>query len=123
MTRTKLSAQDKLNEGAFASQVEDFLKNGGWTWTHFRPALSKKGFITALSGNKGYPDYTAVRYNQDTKVHELVFIELKGYGGKLSPEQEAWIALLSELDGVRMYVWYPRDYEEAMEVLWRPLLV
>ncbi len=110
-----------MTESEFAALLEGTGKRhgllglGGWTWTHFRPAQSLKGWRTPLSGDKGFPDYCCVR---ETRLHtyELIFIELKGDGGKVSPEQKVWIDLLRNA-GQRVYTWWPKDFEEAKAVL------
>ncbi len=117
MTESQLAA---LLEGT--GKRPGLLGLGGWTWTHFRPAQSLKGWRTPLSGDKGFPDYVCVRetfpFSQDRTVpdYELIFIELKGDGGKVSAEQKVWHDLLRKA-GQRMYVWWPEDFEEAKAVL------
>ncbi len=97
-----------MNENDFASQVEGYLNIFGWRWVHFRPARTAEGWRTALSGHKGPPDYYAVRNDR------LIFIELKGTTGKLSPEQKEWQDDLT-LAGAETYVLYPTD--EVEEIL------
>ncbi len=100
-----------MRESTFARQIEYLLELGGWRWCHYEPAVRQSGqWATALRGDRGAPDYTAVRGGR------LVFIEIKGDGGRVSPEQKRWIADLLEA-GVETYVWYPTELDVAREVL------
>ena len=130
-----------ISETAFASQVEDLLKIFQWRWCHFRPARTQKGWRTPLTGDKGLPDYIAVRGGR------LIFAELKDRYSKPTPEQEGWLEDLrecvktittqpvqigkgTEADLVyiaraefgliqlqEVYLWKPQDYDEVKEIL------
>ena len=106
-----------MNEGDFATQIEDLLAIGGWDrWIHMRPGRVRRGgkdiYETAYSGHKGFLDYLAMR----TLTKETIWFELKGDGGKLTPEQRDWLAA-HEAVGNRAYVWFPKDYQDAQDVL------
>ena len=104
-----------ISETEFASQVEDLLKIHHWKWIHFRPAWSSKGWRTPIKGDKGFPDYVAVRNGI------CLFLELKGGKGKLSLEQEEWARELQTTAnnslGVMYFLWRPADYEKVVEIL------
>ena len=104
-----------INEKAFASQVEDLLKIFGWRYSHFRPAWTEKGWRTPLSGDKGFPDYVAVRQGK------LFFIELKSESGKITPSQQEWLDALYELVDdsgmIKVYIWRPSQIEEIADIL------
>lgn len=100
-----------MRESAFAKQIEYLLELGGWRWCHYEPAVRQSGtWATPLRGDKGEPDYRAVRGGR------LIFVEIKGDGGRLSAHQKLWIADLLEA-GVETYVWHPEDLETAKKVL------
>lgn len=115
----------RISETDFSSQVEDLLYLYGWRWTHFRPAWSAKGYRTPITGDKGFPDYCAVR------PPRLLFIELKDKYSKLSPEQEDWHKDLRECEQeqemcsaecdsrflLEVYLWRPKDIDLIMEIL------
>ena len=110
-----------ISETAFGLQVESLLKLFGWRWTHFRPAWTKKGYRTPLSGDKGLPDYIAVR------LPRLLFAELKDQYSKPTPEQEAWLEDLREcvkhimINPVPVPVGRKIELFPSLEVyLWRP---
>lgn len=80
----------------------------GWLCFHARPARTRHGWRTAGQGNgaKGFPDTVLVRRDR------LVFMELKAKAGRLSAEQEAWIALLREA-GAEAHVITTSDWESG----------
>ncbi len=57
-------------------------------------------------------DYLAMR----SVTKETIYFELKGDGGELTPEQKDWIAAHKAV-GNRVYVWHPKDYQDAQDVL------
>ena len=100
-----------MNEQDFSTEIEDLLAIYHWRWTHFRPARTERGWRTALSGDKGFVDYVAVRDGR------CLFIELKGDKSRLTPEQEEWARVLQACPGIEYYCWKPGDYERVVEVL------
>jgi hypothetical protein len=76
---------------------------------------------TSMHSPAGFPDLCMV------KGPRLVFAELKAEKGKVTVEQQAWLADLSEAShdghdgGARfeLYVWRPADLEDAYRVLMR----
>ena len=106
-----------MNEKDFSTQIEDLLRIGGWDrWIHLRPARVRRHgkdiYETAYSGHKGFLDYLAMR----TLTKETIWFELKGDGGKLTPEQRDWLAAHKAV-GNRVFVWWPKDYQDAQDVL------
>lgn len=100
-----------MKESAYAKQIEYLLELGGWRWCHYEPAVRQSGaWATPLRGDKGEPDYRAVRAGR------LIFVEIKGDGGRLSAFQKEWIADLLAA-GIETYVWHPEDIEIAKKVL------
>lgn len=100
-----------MRESTFARQIEYLLELGGWRWCHYEPAVRQSGsWATALRGDRGEPDYRAVRTGR------LIFVEIKGDGGRLSSDQKAWIQELREAN-IETHVWYPDDIETAKEIL------
>lgn len=88
-----------------------------WAVVHFRPArLKDDRWVTALQGHKGYPDLTLARDGL------VLFRELKGATGRLSPEQLDWARQISGdphwredpsaegRAGWRFDVWRPADF-------------
>ncbi|MDD5510877.1 MAG: VRR-NUC domain-containing protein [Dehalococcoidales bacterium] len=101
-----------MTEKEFATAVEDLLNLYSWTWCHYRPAKTDKGWRTPLSGHKGMPDYIAV------KGKRLLMFELKSDTGKVSPEQQGWLDALGKTK-VEVYCWRPDQFNEIVEILTR----
>ena len=110
----------EISEHYFSTQIEDLLDTYHWVWIHFRPARiikdGEESWRTAVSGYKGFPDYVAIRPNDDGKCR-LLFIELKGEKGKLNENQLEWAELLSACSEVEYHLWRPSDFETALEML------
>jgi len=73
-------------EDEWESTVEQALKVTGHLFVHFRPAMVKGGWRTALSGTPGFPDLVAIGPDGLIKVAEL-----KTLRGEVKPEQQAWL--------------------------------
>ena len=111
-----------MKEAEFATQFEGTKRTmglfqlGGWRWCHFRPGRVMRGGVetyeTPITGDRGLPDYIAVQAERQ----ETVFIEIKGDTGRLTASEKDWIADLRAA-GQRVYIWWPKDFEEAKEVL------
>ncbi len=101
-----------MNERDYSSQIEDLLRLGGWRYCHFRPARTLYGWRTALSGHPGLTDYICVR----ASTRQVLYIEIKGDSGRLTQDEKDWIADLRAA-GETVFVWYPRDFEVAQDVL------
>jgi hypothetical protein len=84
----------------------------GWRWVHFRPARTKHGWRTPVSGplGLGWPDLILVR---DSRI---IAAELKSSTGVVSEAQADVLATLG-LAGVEVYLWRPADWDSIVEVL------
>jgi hypothetical protein len=65
-----------------------------------------------VSGDPGLPDYIAVR----ASTRQVLYIEIKGDTGRLTQDEKDWIADLRAA-GETVFVWHPRDFEVAKDVL------
>lgn len=99
-----------ITEKQFATQVESLLSIFQWRWCHFRPARTKHGWTTAMSGHPGFPDYIAV------KGERLLAVEIKSEKGKVTPEQMAWLDAFQEA-GAETFLWRPSDSDFAVTKL------
>lgn len=97
-----------MSEDDLLRCVLDLAKVMGWRSFHARPAMTAKGYRTAVSGDgKGWPDLFMVRGD-----HVLV-VELKGDKGKPTPEQDAWLAALYLHCDNEQMVWRPADWRSG----------
>lgn len=91
----------KITEKLFQGRVEQALKIAGWrvyhTWNSMRSA-------------KGFPDIVALH----PKRKKPLVVELKTETGKLTPEQEEWLALFSDC-GVDTWLLRPSMFDEFWE--------
>lgn len=101
-----------MTEREFLSQILELAKHRGWRRAHFRPAQTKHGWRTAVSGDgKGWPDLILVRRER------MIAAELKVGRNKPTWEQEVWLAALKQVPGITVYVWRPDDWKEIQSVL------
>jgi hypothetical protein len=59
----------------------------------------------------GFPDLVLV------KAPRIVYAELKSEVGKLTVEQEEWLAALRSVPRAEVFIWRPRDLESIALVL------
>lgn len=114
-------------EAAFQAQVEQLARYYGWRVFHAPdniPRRTASGRIVKQDVEPGFPDLVLVR------GPELIFAELKTEKGRVSPEQQEWIAALTvigeevyrhtrhlddsawDLPCVDVYLWRPSDFDE-----------
>jgi hypothetical protein len=78
----------------------------GWRVAHFRPAMTKDGWRTAVSADgKGFPDLVLVR-------DRVVFAELKSAKGVLTDEQADWVGALVGAKA-ECHLWKPVDWTDG----------
>lgn len=101
------------SEAVFLRQVIDVAQILGWKAHHVRPAWSRKGFVTPIQGDAGFPDLVLVR------PPRVLFVELKIDNGRLTEAQEWWMNDLQKCPGVETYVWRPKMWDFLVTVLKR----
>lgn len=95
----------QLNEAQFTVQVIQLARLFGWKVAHFRPAMTKHGWRTAVSGDgAGFPDLVLV------KGRTILFWELKVKPNTASVAQGEWIDALRRA-GVTAQVLYPEQWD------------
>lgn len=103
-----------MTELDFQRQVTELAEILGWSWVHFRPAQTSKGWRTPVSGplGKGWVDLVLVR----ERDNRLIFAELKSDKGKCSVAQlEVHDTLLRA--GQHVETWRPVDFDRIAEIL------
>ena len=89
-----------ITEKQFSQQVVDAAKMFGWlVYRTWRSTHSPAGF----------PDLCMV------KGERLIFAELKGAKGKVSPKQQEWLDALKAV--AETYLWRPDELDAIIEVL------
>ena len=89
------------SEAAFQAAVVDLAQLRGWRVMHIHD--SRRGL------GKGYPDLTLLHRATGT----LLFAELKSANGRLSPEQEEWLADFRK-GGHTVHVWRPAHFATGL---------
>lgn len=94
--------------------VIELAKLRGWDQiTHFRSAMNRRGrWETPLQGNPGWPDLFMCR----SRTGQVLAPELKAEKGRLSVEQENWLAALRSC-GITAPVWRPGNWPEIERML------
>ena len=90
------------SEKGFQGWVTDLADATGWEWWHT---------WLSIHSPAGWPDLNLCR------PPRLILAEVKGTGGKLSPAQKRTIALLKQVPGIEVYVWWPDDRPRIEELL------
>ncbi|HWH76889.1 MAG TPA: hypothetical protein VNT76_05935 [Candidatus Binatus sp.] len=90
------------DEGEFQAAVVKLATEFGWDVYHqYDSRRSKRGWL----------DLALIR------PPRVIFMELKSEDGKLTPEQKKLLNLLEKCDGVRAFVFWPRDFEIIRSLL------
>lgn len=101
-----------ITEAQFTETVIALAKLNGWMVAHFRPALDRGKWKTAMSGDVGFPDLVLARGGV------VIFAELKSNVGKLRREQGHWLTELAGQGGHNLVaVWRPSDLERVKVLL------
>jgi len=96
-----------MSENELLAAVLDLARVYGWRTFHARPAMTAKGYRTAVSGDgKGFPDLLMSRPG-----YPLLAVELKSDKGRLTQEQTDW--LLSLAYKADTHVWRPADWHSG----------
>jgi hypothetical protein len=96
-----------VNEDALQSRVMDTAKLMGWRRVHFRPAQQRGRWVTAYTGDDGFPDLVLARAGR------VLLAELKAEDGRFRPGQREWL----EAAGDNGKLWRPADWDSILEVL------
>ena len=97
-----LAGRDLISEKEFSETVRRMATLFGW-----------KVFCTWNSQNSpaGEPDLRLLRYPRE------IWAELKREDGKVTPDQEKALDLLTEYPSKEVYLWRPRDLDQIERIL------
>jgi hypothetical protein len=90
-----------VTEAEFTTRVIQAAQLYGWLVSHSRPALTAKGWRTALQGDRGAPDLVLARGGV------VILAELKSERGRLGPGQAGWLEAL----GTHGRIWRPDQWD------------
>jgi hypothetical protein len=86
----------------------------GWRVAHFTSVLAtgrdgQPRYRTPVSADgKGFPDLVLVRSHD-----RVMFVEVKGDGDKVRPEQQQWLDDLRSCAIHDVYVWTPKELDDG----------
>ena len=98
-------ADRAMSEDEWEAEVMAYAKAQGWLCAHFRPAMLGDRWITAMTGDAGFPDLVLARNGV------VVLAELKKWGKRPTEAQRNW---LRAANGIW---WTPEHRVEMEEVL------
>lgn len=99
----------KMSEKELQKAVVDAARRHGWRLAHFRASQSPKGnWLTAQTGDPGFPDLILVRKGR------MLAVELKSDKGKLGPGQQQWLTMITMVEGADAYVWRPKHWHSGV---------
>lgn len=102
----------KVSEKQLQAAIIELAKWEGWLVFHAMPVQNSSGrWRTAVQGDIGFPDLVLAH-----KERGVMFVELKTTVGRISEYQQLWIDTLKQA-GAEVYVWRPRDIQEARQML------
>ena len=95
-----------MSEDDLLASVIDLAHALGWLCHHTRPAWTAKGYRTPVQGDNGFVDLVLSSWRR------VIFAEVKSEKGKLSEDQESWLAALGDAanEQLGVYVWRPSDW-------------
>jgi hypothetical protein len=94
-----------MTEAELQAAVIDLARVYGWKVAHFRPAQTARGYRTPVSADgRGFPDLVIARGG-----HELLFVELKRTGGRMTAAQMGWLSTLWQF----AHVWTPVEWDNG----------
>jgi hypothetical protein len=96
-----------MTEREFQAAVMELAQLSGWETLHCRTSMQQGRYLTATTGTmaKGWPDLVLVNWRRGL----LLFVELKGDRGRVTPDQERVHEVLIAA-GLEVEVWHPKDW-------------
>lgn len=106
MARSQPTRRQPESEAGFLAAVRELAARAGWLAYHTHDSRRSEA---------GFPDLVLVRRGR------MLLVELKAEGGRLTDEQQTWLAQLARVAGesagaVDVHVWRPSDWQ-AIEAL------
>ena len=93
-----------MSEADLQAAIIDTATLLGLLVHHDRPARTADGsWRTHIQGDRGFPDLVICGHGG------TAYVELKSDRGRLTPDQQQWIATLTDA-GATVYVWRPHHW-------------
>ena len=99
-----------MTEAELQAAIVDLAHLLGWRVAHFRAAKTSKGWRTPVQGDaSGFVDLVLVRPAKGPSIlpvgGRVIFAELKGDRGRISPDQQAWADAIKAAGGEHHFWW------------------
>ena len=101
-----------MSEKDWQAQVVELAGTFGWMVQHSRPAQVGDRWMTAITGQVGFPDLVLAH-----RTKGVIFAELKTDTGRMATAQTEWRDTLA--GHVEWYLWRPSDIAAVMRRLSR----
>lgn len=95
-------------EAEWQATVIELARINRWRVQHSRPSKQGERWLTAITGDVGFPDLVLVH-----KTRGAMFVELKTDTGRTSDAQKTWEAFIRSA-GAEYHLWRPRDIAIVM---------
>ncbi len=102
-----------MTEQSFTTELLKWAKTYGWRCFHVRN--SGHAGMTAVQGDKGFPDLLCVKGSR-WLVAELKVGKTGTKRGDATSDQIAWLKVLGAV-GAEWHVWRPEDWSSILAVL------
>ena len=112
MTPRPYKMPPAMSEKDWQAQVVQLAGTFGWMVQHSRPAQVGDRWMTAITGDVGFPDLVLAH-----RTKGVVFAELKTETGRMATAQTDWRDTLA--GHVEWYLWRPSDIAAVMRRLSR----
>jgi hypothetical protein len=101
-----------IAEKDWQAQVVQLAGTFGWMVQHTRVSMVGDRYMTAITGNVGFPDLVLAH-----RTKGVLFVELKTETGRMATAQTEWRDTLA--GHVEWYLWRPSDIAAVMRRLSR----
>lgn len=100
-----------MTEAQLQQTIVEAARLCGWLVHHARPAQTRRGWRTPITGNVGFPDLILAKPRG-----RCFALELKGDGGRFGPGQQGW---LDSLDGavISARIVWPADLDALLAAI------
>jgi hypothetical protein len=109
---TEAQRLDRHTSGAELQRlVTELATIYGWSWVHFRPARTERGWRTPVEGplGKGWPDLVLVH----PLKRRTLYVEIKRELGDDLTADQFYVMSMLRAAGCETFVWRPGDLTEG----------
>ncbi len=105
-----MSARDVLSKAMTEDELLTAIIEAA-TWNGWLAHHVRRSDKAIQQGRSGFPDLVLARNGR------VLFLELKSEGGRVSPDQGAWLEELTSRSAVQAWIIYPSQLDDMLRVL------